>query len=153
MEEWSVWVQFLGTIILAATFIFIVIQTRNLSKQTKSLEQSIIGNTIWQITMNHRELLSKVFEFPFLGKTLRTDQPDDEIKKAFLLSVLINNAESIYEQSRLGNISENYRKPIAKDMVNMFTNPEVRARWEEVKVFHSKEFQDFVEEETAHFLK
>lgn len=153
MEEWSVWVQFLGTIILAATLIFVVIQTRNLSKQTKSLEQSIIGNTIWQITMNHRELLSKVFEFPFLGKTLRPDQPDDEIKKACFLSMLINNAESIYEQSRLGNISENYWKPIAKDMVNMFTNPEVRARWEEVKVFHSKEFQDFVEEETAHFRK
>ena len=88
----SAWIQLFGTIITAATFIYVVIQTRNISKQTKNLERSIIGNTISQIISNHRELWSKTFDCPEFGKLLLSEKSksDDEVKNDLFLSMLIS---------------------------------------------------------------
>ena len=144
-DTWILLIQTFSMVIMIATLICVAIQTRKLSKQTKSLENSIMGNIIWQITTNHRELLSNIFNFPILGKALHPDMSNDEIEKKYFLSMFINHAESIYQQSRLGNISQDYWEPIETDMINMFNSPEVKARWEEVKIFHSKQFQEFID--------
>lgn len=95
MEKKAAWIQLLNTVILACTLVYLGMQTKNLSQQTKSLEKSIVGNTYTQIVSNHREICSNIFNYPFLGRILHPGSSDEEVKKRYFLSMMINHAENM----------------------------------------------------------
>jgi hypothetical protein len=70
-----------------------------------------------------------------------------EVQTKFFATLLINHARRVHDDLTLDStLSDNVFAYIL-DAQEMFSFPFIRKRWEEVRTFHSKGFQTFIDKE------
>jgi len=138
-------IQSAGIFVLFLTLVFIAIQAHELSKQTARLENSIKGNTVAQISSSHRELWSLLIVNPTLYTQYIDSASIDDKRLNSFLSMIINHAYSIWQQYSLGNLPEDFWKPVSRDIIKTIESKPVYDRWQVVKEFHPEPFRSFVD--------
>ena len=146
----------IATVILIITLCFLMRQNKNLSKQNKELSKqtndiknSIIGNAVFEIANNHREITRLALEDEYIGKCLHPDMSHDDLKAQYILTMAINHAECAWSQGQLGNITDEYWDGLSVGIINMFKRESIRKEWEKIKDTTDTNFRNFIEDQMA----
>jgi hypothetical protein len=118
------------------------------------------GNTLQQISMNHREIAFKALESKELMKTFMPGSREElqklkmELAKGRKLTsaerlfatALINHASMSFKHRTYQTLPSEWWDPIVKDIVDLFRHPVIRQRWKETREHYDEEFQKFINE-------
>lgn len=157
----GVFVNFLYT----AITLFLWITTRKtiqlnaaMVEQNAKMIDQMINQVQYQIALNntssdhkvvdsHRELFLSIILNPELLKILADNSKvaTSVIQKNYLATFLINHCSVIFSYKQNKIISLNFLESFAKDSQHLFAMPFIKERWEQVKDFHTSDFQHFVE--------
>ncbi len=134
------WFDILTIAIGAGTVLFAALTIR------EDTESRRVSNLI-TLTVNHRELWSKLFKYPELGRILDalvslTDKPVT-LNESLLVGMVVQHLNATYEALK-SNLSVK-ADAIGEDVRSFFSLPIPKAVWENTKRFQNDDFVAFVE--------
>jgi len=146
----------IATVILIITLCFLLRQNKKLSEQNKELSKqtdyiknSIIGNTIFEISNNHREITKLAIDDVYCGLCLHPDLSHEDLKAKYILTMAMNHAECVWGQKVLGNITDEYWDGIKVSIIEMFKRDNIKKEWGKIKDHADTGFRNFIEDQMA----
>ncbi len=128
-------------------------RTLDLTIQRQEKEQIMMQvNYLNNLHRNFREVYSGILNDEEASKILAQEQGVDvtSLKKDYLGSFLINQASEAYRLSKNSLIPDDLWETLTKDMKDLFNWKFISERWQQVKIYHSTDFQEFVESNLIH---
>jgi hypothetical protein len=123
-------------------------RTLDLTIQRQEKEQIMMQvNYLNNLHRNFREVYSGILNDEEASKILAQEQGVNvtSLKKDYLGSFLINQASEAYRLSKNSLIPDDLWETLNKDMKDLFKWKFISDRWQQVKEYHSIDFQEFVE--------
>lgn len=144
MEAWIAyhWSELLQNAGIIGGLVFTAISLRRDSKARH------VANLL-KVTESHRQIWSKLYERPELGRVLDPaadldQEPVSEHEELFV-SLLVLHLSSAQEAIKQGMFTT--PEGLSIDIKRFLSKPIPRAVWERNKVFHDSDFVEFVEEQ------
>ena len=134
------WFDLLQSIFIFGGFMLSFIALRN-DIRSRKIEH------LFQINQSYREIWSKTYTYPELLRIRETDidlkiNPITEPERRMIREMIIH-IYAIYEAIQNNQIEKG---EMDKDIYDFLHLPIPKAIWEEVKIYHNKQFIDYIDE-------
>lgn len=123
-------------------------KTLDVTIQRQEKEQTMMQvNYMNNLHRNFREVYSGILNDVDASKILAKERGIDitSLKRDYLGSFLINQASEAFRLSNNSLIHDELWETISQDMKDMFQWKFISDRWQQVKKYHSLDFQNFVD--------
>jgi len=141
----------IALIISCLTLVVFVVSVVFIYKQLRQMEKSIRGNT-YQSMIEEAASINRIFvdnpELAELWSTVKyvgVKGNPNEIKQAWVITIMMDFYENMYFQYEQGNIPKEIWERWRRHIINVFKNTKVREQWDKAKDVYYKPFREFID--------
>jgi len=143
--------EWIALIISCLTLVVFVVSVVFIYKQLRQMEKSIRGNT-YQSMIEEAASINRIFvdnpELAELWSTVKyvgVKGNPNEIKQAWVITIMMDFYENMYFQYEQGNIPKEIWERWRRHIINVFKNTKVREQWDKAKDVYYKPFREFID--------
>jgi len=115
--------------------------------QAAELEKSVQAGTVQSMVNAQRDVFGRMLDHPELFEVLTGQEESGQSAEAVYLSMVINHGFNAYTLREKDFIDDDWWHAIVEDMKDVYQRGRMRARWDRVRRFYPKRYQQFVDKE------
>ena len=142
--------EWFALIISCFNLVVFVVSVMLIYRQLRQMEKSIRGNT-YQSLIEEAASINRIFvDNPQLAelwgsvKYVGAKGDPNEIRKNWVITMIMDFYENMYFQYEQGNIPKEIWERWRRHIINVFKNTEVRDQWDKAKDVYYEPFRKFI---------